>query len=294
MTLLPDAVVVGSMKAGTSWIHDYLGARGDVLLPSGVKETFFFDRRFGKGPGWYSSHFVPPRGEAPLRVVEVAPSYFHHGETPRRMHDVLGDVALVASLRDPVERTWSHYVHLLRKGHTRLGLREAAREHPELLAASRYREQLERWRAVFGEEGVAVLCFDDLVADPVRFTGDLCRALGLPPVELTPEMSEPANQAAVAPSPRLASLGIRLADHLRDRRLYFLVNLAKRAGLQAVFFGRPGGAPPPRRDAGQQAWLERELASEVAWYREWRDGRASAEPGAVASPVGQQRAGPPS
>jgi hypothetical protein len=45
----PDAMVIGPMKAGTTWLYSYLISRGDVCLPEGVKETFFFDRRFNKG-----------------------------------------------------------------------------------------------------------------------------------------------------------------------------------------------------------------------------------------------------
>ena len=163
---LPTALVIGPMKAGTTWVNAYLAWRGDVCLPRGVKETFFFDRHSDRTTGWYAGHF---RHHDPARhraAVEVAPSLFHCPEAPGRVAGTLGAVPLIVTTRDPVARAWSHYLHLRRKGYTDAPLAEAITRHPEIVAASRYEAQLARWRAAMPGSPVTVLALEDLIADP--------------------------------------------------------------------------------------------------------------------------------
>ena len=71
-TRLPDLLFVGPPRTGTTWIDAYLRARGDVLLPSRVKETWFFSQFFDRGVDWYGAHFPPC--DSPKRSAEVDPT----------------------------------------------------------------------------------------------------------------------------------------------------------------------------------------------------------------------------
>lgn len=239
--VLPDAVVVGPMKAGTTWLHGYLSARRDVCLPLGVKETFFFDRNWGKPLAWYARHFRHHDPCIHRRVMEVGASYFHAPEAPRRIVERLGEVDIIVLARDPVERAWSHYRHLLRMGYTRLPLEEAVVEFPEILAASRYRAGLGRWAEIFPAPRIKVLRFDRIRSQPETFLQDVCSALEL---ELLPvEHEELDRNEAVVPRSLLAARGARsLANALRARQLYFLVNAAKRLRVKQLVFGKPAAA----------------------------------------------------
>lgn len=266
MNTLPKALVVGPMKAGTSWVHDYLHVRGDVALPDGVKETFFFDTRYDKGVDWYASHFGHYDSSSHRQCVEVAPSYFHCAEAPARIHDTLGEVPLVVTLRDPVRRAWSHYLHLRRYGYTRLPLREAVAAFPEILEASRYKTGLARWEAIFGREHIHVLWQEDLGQSPDVYARQLCKGLGLDFVPLADGSSSKQNEAAMPASATLAAFGDSAAHFLRSYRLYGVVNAAKRVGLKKLFFGRPGAKTLPTLGSEDAAWLASELAGEVpAW-----------------------------
>ena len=257
---LPDALVVGPMKCGTSWIHDYLEARGDICLPGGVKETFYFDRYHARGPGWYGAHFQGFDAGAHLRRIEVAPSIFPWTpEVPDRVRAQLGDIPVVVTLRDPVRRAWSHYQHL-RRGYTRKPLAEAVREYPEIVEASRYSVHLPAWQARFS--AVTVLRLEDLREAPEAYEARLCAALGIPARGAAALDTRPVNEASVPASYHLASLGHFAANTLRRAGFYGAVSAAKRLGLKRVFFG--GATRKLEMQPADAAFLAEALGEERA------------------------------
>lgn len=260
---LPSALVIGPMKAGTSWIQDYLLSRGDVALPNGVKETFFFDRRYSKGIDWYAAHFHQATTARKKLAVEVAASYFHSPDVPQRIFSILGDVRLIVTLRAPVSRAWSHYLHLRRYGYTSAPLREATEKFPEILEASRYKTCLARWAEFFPRERVCILWLEDLAESTEQYVKDLCAGLSLPFI-LPPEyLTGKRNQAAMPRFVLLAAIGDRTAHFLRERRMYGVVNFAKRIGLKEIFFGRSGTGNLPRLEDSDAEWLTEQLGGEM-------------------------------
>lgn len=247
---------VGPMKSGTTWIHDYLAARPGVRLPARVKETFFFDRLYDRGLGWYAGLFddgrpapgrPAPRDIAATPACEVAPSLFHAAEAPQRVARHFPRATIVFTLRDPVRRALSHYQHLRRHGYTRQRLPEALEAFPAILEASRYEHHIARWQAALPQARFVTLRLEDLRADPTAFAAGLCGLFDLPPGDPA-ELSLPPRNVAGAPrSFHLARLGRRAAYLLRDAGLHAPVEAAKRLGLKRLFFGADGSL---RSDAG--------------------------------------------
>jgi len=258
---LPDVLIIGPMRTGTTWVYDYLRARGDVCLPRGVKETFFFDRNYEKGIEWYKAHFSNCDEMRQHRIIEVAPSYFHNPEAPGRILETLGNVRLVVVLRDPVQRAWSHYLHLLQYGYTRAPLREAVVEFPEILEASRYATQLQRWRGMFGN-GVHVLFYEELDTNAAAYCTRLCNVLQLDFLLPAIVSGKRSNPAVMPISSRLARTGRTIANALRSRRMYFIINVAKSLGMKRIFFGHSGSNLPQLREV-DSAWLVKQLEPEV-------------------------------
>jgi hypothetical protein len=183
---LPDLVILGAQKAGTTSLFHYLGQHPEVIRPF-RKEVHFFDHNFEAGPRWYRAHFPLSRQLEDGRITfEASPLYLFHPLSAERMAGIVPKAKLIAILRDPVERAISHYFMERRKGRDRLPLRDALAAEEQRLAGpiaerdyafpgfahfsyksrGHYAEQLERYRAVFPAEQLLVLGSDDLFDQP--------------------------------------------------------------------------------------------------------------------------------
>ncbi len=112
---LPDFLIIGAQKAGTSSLYAHLCAQQGVHRAM-RKEVRFFDQEYARGVTWYRA-FFPPRGTTDTRLTgEATPNYFVHPMAPARVAETLPDVRLIAILRNPIERAFSHYRHALRFG----------------------------------------------------------------------------------------------------------------------------------------------------------------------------------
>jgi hypothetical protein len=258
---LPGAIAVGPQKTGTTWIHEYLAARGDVALPRRVKEVNFFSRYYDRGLDWYAGRF--PSTEGCALTAEVSPSYFDPPEVPERVAASLGRPKIVVTLRHPVERLHSLWIHMRRYGMTTLPFRQALDEHPEMLESSRYADHLERWYAAVGRANVSVLFLEDLRADSHSFAAKLCDCLGLEHGAIPVDLDRKVNEASLPPNPRVARLGWKAADRLRTAGLHGLVETAKGLGLRRWFFGRPGAERMPALEPHDRRWLAQRMAPET-------------------------------
>jgi hypothetical protein len=266
---LPDFLVVGPQKAGTSWIHRYFTIRGDVCLPRNVKETAFFDRFYDRGIPWYGGHFRNQKSYR--RTGEVASTYFHDAHAPARILDELGPIPLIITLRDPACRAFSLYLHLRRYGQTQLDFREAVRCFPVLLNSCRYATLVKRWIGTFGRDNLLILQQEHLANSPEAFASPIVQFLGLPEVELDPSLYQQINAAAVPPSFWLARISHWLADTTRAYGLYRTVAVAKALGLKPLIFGRPGSKPLPALTDEDRDWMISQLRQEISELEEILD-----------------------
>jgi hypothetical protein len=184
---LPDFLILGAQKAGTTALYAYLRWHPTITGPS-WKEVSFFDRHYHRGVPWY-------RGQFPLRsggkiVGEASPGYLFHPLAPNRVAATVPGAKLIALVRDPVDRALSHYHHEVALGREPLSFEEALEAEEErtrgeeariarepgyfshawwdhtYLARGRYAEQLERWLKVFPRERLLVVASEELASDP--------------------------------------------------------------------------------------------------------------------------------
>lgn len=171
---LPNFLVIGAMKAGTTTIYDYLRQHPSVYMTYPIKEPKYFCVG-GEGKNFYipvksfekyEALFNEVEGET--AIGEASANYLAFPPAAQKIRDTLPDVRLIASLRDPVERAYSLYQMNLRNT-------DHNRDVPFLDALKRdhwlsqgYYENIKRFHTVFGRDRVRVILFDDLVAQPVR------------------------------------------------------------------------------------------------------------------------------
>jgi len=202
---LPDFLILGAQKAGTTALYAYLRWHPGITGPA-WKEVSYFDRHYGRGPRWYRGHF-PLRTGARI-AGEASPGYVFHPLAPERVRATVPNAKLIVLLRDPVDRAFSHYHHEVKLGREPLSFEEAIEAEPErtrgeaerllrepgyfsrawwdytYLARGRYAEQLERWFAVFPREQLLLVESGELAADPKQAYARVLGFLGAPRHEL--------------------------------------------------------------------------------------------------------------
>jgi hypothetical protein len=198
---LPDFLIIGAEKAGTTFLYWALCQHPNVE-PASEKELHFFDTRkwSNRGVGWYRSQF-PARAWRDGRGVltgEASPYYLFHPSSPLRASATVPDVKLVALFRNPVDRAYSAYNHKVAAGQEPLSFEEALAEEDRRTAGelekmlsdesyySRnvrvhayrtrgiYVDQLQRWHKHFAPEQLLVLRSETLFANP-KATIDVVR-----------------------------------------------------------------------------------------------------------------------
>jgi hypothetical protein len=196
--MLPNFLIVGAMKSGTTSLASYLSAHPDVFM-SPVKELAFFEREsvWSRGTGWYEEQFAGAGGET--AIGEATPNYMFFPWSVERIAATLPGVRVIACLREPVARAHSHYLHwyedmvrerrpFARAVEDELAAGADAQVEDVLdadppyygyLARGRYLEQLTRLADTFGRENVHVVLLDDLEADPAAVYAATCRFLGV-------------------------------------------------------------------------------------------------------------------
>ena len=163
---LPNLIVIGGLKCGTTSLHHYLSLHPEVAT-SRPKELNFFvaELNWELGRDWYASHFDPA---APVRG-ESSPHYTNRPRfegVAQRMRSVLPDARIVYMVRDPIDRLLSHYLHNVGGGYEDRSLPEAlADDRSAYWQRSRYAYQLEPYLEAFGTERVAVVAREELLRE---------------------------------------------------------------------------------------------------------------------------------
>ena len=110
LTMLPNLIIIGAMKCGTTSLHHYLDLHPEVSMSKRKELNFFTEKKYRKGIEWYSSHFTKDS-----KVVgESSPNYTNSAKftgVPKRMHALIPGAKLIYLVRDPIKRMIAHYTH---------------------------------------------------------------------------------------------------------------------------------------------------------------------------------------
>ncbi|MFG1705849.1 sulfotransferase family protein [Nonomuraea sp. M3C6] len=202
---LPNFLVIGAPKAGTTALHAALQEHPALFL-SHVKEPKFFltdgppPARGGPGDAqtyrehvWRRADYEALFATAPEAALlgESTPFYLYDLAAQRRIHAAIPHARLIAILRDPVERAHSNWTHLWSAGLEPIGdLVRACEAEPDRIEAGwahfwhytalgRYGEQLAHLLTLFPREQVLIFRYRDLLDDPARTLDRICAFLGV-------------------------------------------------------------------------------------------------------------------
>ena len=259
MSRLPDFVIVGAVRSGSTALYRYLADHPSISMPDN-KEVRFFNRRYDRGLDWYAQQFV---GAADDQTIgEATPGYMNDPETIDRMAATIPDARLIAILRDPVDRIYSHYWMDRTQGRGEPTFEKYLDERSLPFECGRYAEKLEDVCRRYPREQLLVLFYEDLRAHPHDVYRRACRFIGVDDSVTSPSVGRTVNQYVEFRSLRARNWSKRLPGSLRvvDRAIG---RLNTRTGVSY-----PPMKPETRRqlaeyysgpNADLAAWLGRDL-----------------------------------
>ena len=249
LRLLPDFLIVGAQRAGTTSLYNYLAQHPDVGRVRLGKGVHYFDTNPTRSLDWYRGHFPIAPSKVPFKtrpnhVGEGSPYYMFHPMALERIESALPDVRLIAILRDPIERAHSQWAHETARGFEELPFEAALKaederlagqeellrsdprayshshQHHSYVARGQYAGQVEEMWKRFGRERVLLLPATRLFTQPARAYAETLEFLGLTPFEAVYEKhnartySPIEEHVAVWLDERFAESNRRLVEHL--------------------------------------------------------------------------------
>lgn len=202
---LPNFLVIGAGRSGTTSLHHYLGQHPDVFLPANKAPSYFYccdsppsadpyqhlvsRNYFVRDFAQYQALFDGVRSER--AVGEVSPVYLATMQAASRIAKQIPEVKLVGIIRNPVERAYARFLGRTRDGlERRTSFAEIVREESEAglirddasgtyVASGFVFHFLESYLERFPRESFRVRLFEDLKTDSEGLVSDLFEFLGV-------------------------------------------------------------------------------------------------------------------
>ena len=242
---LPNFLIVGAAKAGTTAIYHYLQQHPQIFV-SPLKETNYFALANQKlefcGPGdddyvnrlsitdenAYRAQFDAVRDE--VAIGEASPLYLYSSAAAARIHETVPDAKIIIILRNPIDRAYSAFLHLVRDNRECHRDFDAALAHEaehiaagwehiwHYVAMGRYYEQVKRYFDLFPREQIKVYLYRDLRFDPCAVLRDTVSFVGAD-ADFSFDTATRYNEASLSREerpPLLPATRARLQDELRD------------------------------------------------------------------------------
>jgi hypothetical protein len=177
--MLPNFIVIGAMKSGTTSLHHYLNLHPEISM-SNPKEIDFFsvEGNWKKGLKWYENHFT----ENTKLCGESSTSYTKYPTfdgVAERMYSVLPNAKLIYLIRDPIERIVSHYIQNYSAGRENRTISEALKDYKNnhYINCSKYYYQLQQYLKYYNKTDIMIITSNDLLNNRRKTLKNIFQAL---------------------------------------------------------------------------------------------------------------------
>lgn len=220
--MLPNFLIAGAAKAGTTALYYYLKQHPDIYMPDHIKETFFFtgltpesfagsNNLYGRNMVLdfeeYKSLFNKAHARKAVGEACVAYLYFYQSTIPRIVNFLGQEVKIIISLRDPVERAFSNYLHHVRDGIETLSFEDAVKAEGirelnkwwwgfQYIKVGFYFNQVKAYLDTFGKDQTLILIYDDFKSNPSGVIKEIFQFLEVDDT-FTPDLSLRYNVSGV-------------------------------------------------------------------------------------------------
>ena len=221
--ILPNFLIVGAAKSGTTALYHYLNQHPEVFL-SPIKETNFFAQKGKKvnfnGPKDnlvthrrtiteivdYNNQFINVTNEK--AIGEICPSYLYFEDAPKNIKEHIPEVKIIAILREPVSRAFSAWVHLTRDGREYMSFSDALDDEPRRIKdnwagiwhykeAGKYYGQLKKYYDSFPKENIKIIIYEDFKRNPLTVYKEICKFIAVKS-SFVPNMNKKHNTGSLS------------------------------------------------------------------------------------------------
>jgi len=253
--VMPDFLIIGVSKGGTTSLYNYL-IKNPCIAPALGKEVSFFDDNFSKGVLWYKTNFPTLITKYQIKknhqyfLTGEAADYLYHPLAPKRINELIPEVKMIALLRNPIDRAFSHYWQSVRKGREMESFQEVIERQLSdesafqkdsylfetlndlkinplnaYLSAGIYVDRIKRFYDIFNKEQILIIKSEDLFVNPETTVNVVTNFLNIPKWNLTnyPKYNYYEDQ------PQLDSeIRQRLSEYYKphNERLYSLLGIS--------------------------------------------------------------------
>jgi len=189
----PNLFLIGAMKSGTTYLRKLLNAHPDIFMCEPNEPSYFVDPQqlktiwvemWERGYWRHENHYLELFGSANGATIlgEASTNYTKYplaSGVPEKILEFNPNARFIYILRDPIERTLSHYWHMVRYHAECRPVVEALKRDIQYLAVSHYAMQAAPFLECFGPDRIAILTYESLVCDPAGVTRGLYEWLGL-------------------------------------------------------------------------------------------------------------------
>ncbi|MFW9929364.1 MAG: sulfotransferase domain-containing protein [Candidatus Thorarchaeota archaeon] len=209
---LPNFLIIGAAKSGTSSLYEYLNHHSSIL-PCVVKEPNYFTVYYDRGLDWYKSCFpfkfqkIFTQGQKFI-TGEATARYYWYPHAAQRAHRVVPKAKIILLLRNPINRSYSHYKMRFKNKKVKQSFEEEIQnEETNLkgewekmlknegyfsfkfnsngyLTKGLYINYIKRWFEFFPKNNILIIKAEDFFSNPEKITNQTFEFLSLPPIKL--------------------------------------------------------------------------------------------------------------
>jgi len=240
-----DFIGIGSGKCGSTWLHENL-AKHPQICDSNLKELNYFSDLYDEHPpSWYQSQYASC--DCKLLKGEFSVTYLSHPLAAERIKKHFPDAKLLAIIRDPVQRTFSNYLHSQRKGDIQSDLPfDSYIQDENNLAPARYSEHFRSWYGLFPAEQIHVIVLEDFLRDQLAGYRSIYRFIGVEDTDFVPpNYDQRSNEARSYRFLQIENMLVRTYRWLSRRGYTRLVKKILDSGVGTVIRKLNSSKQPP-------------------------------------------------
>ena len=262
---LPDFLIIGAQKAGTTTLYRDLLANPSIFLPIDKEPGNLCedDVLTETGRSAYAKHFAGARSHQ--SCGEASTGYTKRPDirgVTARARRLLGEkLKVIYLVREPISRIISQHHHELAIGRVSCGIDEAVRTYPRFINYSRYAMQITPWLNELGQEQVHIIHFESYIETRVKTLDSVCMFLGVAPRPDTISEGIAYNRSAGKPVP-VGPIAAMRKSSLYRRFLRPLLSASAKDKIRAALLPKEANRPDPP-DLKTVRWLVDQLRNDV-------------------------------